>query len=229
MLRRAILFALFLVLFVTSGFAQPANLINTLPMYGGVPKSAAQLEADRKFIEEVAKQAGSREMAAERAVQLGWQSFYGGDMATAMKRFNQAWLLTPENPGVFWGFGAVTGSQRKFDESLKFFERSRVLAPKNPRMLVDFALTLSGKAGLGTRDRAEREALFARAHGLLNEAEQMEQKYPLLYANRAILYFFQGDYVAAWRNVDRAQALEPRSVSDVFLKDLASRMPQPTR
>ncbi len=229
MLRRAILFTLFGVLFVTSGFAQPASLNNTLPMYGGVPKSECELEADRKFIEDVTRKEGSREKAAEKAVQLGWQYFYRGDRDTAMKRFNQAWLLMPENPGAFWGFGAVMGSQSKFDESLKFFERSRVLAPKNPRMLVDFALTLSGKASLGTRDRAEREALFARAHGLLNEAEQMEQKYPLLYANRAILYFIQGDYVAAWRNVDRAQALEPRSVSDVFLKDLASRMPRPTR
>lgn len=229
MLRRAALLVLLFVLCATSGNAQSTGADNTLPMYGGVSKNAAQLEADRKFIEDMIKQTGSREKAAERAVQLGWQYFYKGDRATAMKRFNQAWLLVPENPDAFWGFGAVAGSQGKFDESIKFFERSFTLAPRNSRMLVDFAFSLIWKGRSGSRSEAERDAAFARAHGLLNEAEKLEPSYPILYANRAILCFFQADYAAAWRNVDRAQALEPKAVQAAFLQDLSSRMPRPAK
>ncbi len=229
MLRRATVFALLLALCASPCFAQPAKPDNTLPMYGGVPRSQCYQEADRKLIEDMTKQSGSREQAAEKAIQLGWRYFYRGDRDTAMKRFNQAWLLSPENPDVFWGFGAVMGSRGKFDESIKLFEHSRALAPKTPRMLVDFAFSLIWKGVNGSKSPAERAAAFARAHGLLNEAEQMEPGYPLVYANRAILCYYQADYAAAWRNVDQAQALEPRAVQEDFVRDLAGKMPRPSK
>ncbi|MBU1041600.1 MAG: hypothetical protein KKF77_10930 [Proteobacteria bacterium] len=229
MLRRALLSVLFLVLCAASGFAQPSKPDNTLPMFGGVTRGECFLEADKKLIEDVTKQFGSREKAAEKAVQLGWQYYYRGDGNTAMKRFNQAWLLAPENPDAFWGFGVVMGSRGKFDESIKLFERARALAPKKPRMLVDYAFSLIWKGNNGSKSRPERDAAFANAHELLNEAERMEPGYPLVYANRAILCYFQGDYATAWRNVERAQALEPRAVQENFVRDLSSRMPRPSK
>lgn len=228
MLRLALPLALFLLLGATPGYAQSAKPDNTQPMYGGVPRSACYQAADEAFLADMTRQFGSREKAAENAAQLGWQYFYRGDRDTAIKRFNQAWLLVPESPDAFWGFGVVMGSRGKYDESITLFERSRALSPKNSRMLVDFAFSLIWKVSNGSKSPSERDAAFARAHALLNEAEQLEPTYPLVYANRAILSYFQGDYATSWRNVDRARAIEPRAVQEAFVRDLSSKMPRPT-
>lgn len=227
MLFRAICIVLILLFSSALGFAQTAKPDNTLPMYGGIPATGRYQEVDRKFIEEVIRLAGSREKASERAVQLGWQHFYKGEHDMAMKRFNQAWLLVPDNPDAFWGFGIVMGSRGKYDESIKMFERSRALAPQNARMLTDFALSVIAKGGSGSMSQSERNAAFIQAHALLNEAEALEPMFPLIYANRAILFYLYGEYAAAWHSVDRAQGIAPGAVQEKFLRDLSTKMPRP--
>ncbi len=64
--------------------------INEQPMYGN----------------EVIKEAGSRKAALKRTIKLAWHYFYdNNDPATAMKRFNQAWLLDPNSDEVFYVSG----------------------------------------------------------------------------------------------------------------------------
>ncbi len=50
---------------------------NEIPMYGGQDKSTII----------------PIKPASEKAIKLGWQYFNNGDHSTAMKRFNQAWML----------------------------------------------------------------------------------------------------------------------------------------
>jgi len=50
----------------------------------------------------------SRPQGSDKSVQLGWQYFFSKhDIATAMKRFNQAWLLDPDNGNAFHGFAVL--------------------------------------------------------------------------------------------------------------------------
>lgn len=223
--RRAALFVLLLALCANPCFAQTAKSDNTQPMYGGAPRDACYQGADKEFIEDVTKQFGTRENASGMAVVLGWQYFQRGDTDTAMKRFNQAWLLNAENPNAFWGFGVVMWARDRLDESIRFFERSRVLAPQNALMLTDFALVVTTK-GTRSLSETERNAAFIQAHALLNEAEALEPMFPLIYANRALLFYLHGEYVAAWLSVDRAQQIDPGAVQEEFLRDLSAKMPR---
>lgn len=78
---------------------------NELPMYGGIPRNPYEQEADEEFKKNVIEEYGSREMAFNKAIILGWHWFFKKDYPQAMRRFNQAWLLDPHNPAVFHAFG----------------------------------------------------------------------------------------------------------------------------
>lgn len=92
---------------------------NTHPMYGGPDhvKTPHQLEADEKFIQTVTQGGQSRERASQAVAVGGWQFFNKGDLSTAMKRFNQAWLLDPNNPETYKGFAAILKKQGRMDEA----------------------------------------------------------------------------------------------------------------
>lgn len=82
--------------------------INQLPMYGEREKTAEMKKADAALVAAVEKQGLSRQEAAKRAVQTGWSYWAKRDLASAMSRFNQAWLLDPENGNAYHGFALVT-------------------------------------------------------------------------------------------------------------------------
>jgi len=67
--------------------------LNERPMYGGIEKSAELKEADRKYINGVKAMGFTLEQGAVEAAKRGWTAMHQGDLKTAMKRFNQAWLL----------------------------------------------------------------------------------------------------------------------------------------
>ena len=80
---------------------------NEMPMYGGVEKNAAMLKADETFIAAILAKGITRAQGSDDAVKLGWEYFRRHDIPTAMKRFNQAWLLDPGNGNAFHGFAIV--------------------------------------------------------------------------------------------------------------------------
>lgn len=94
---------------------QPDNL---KPMYGEVTKNEEYQKSDQRFINESIKQFGTADSAAARYTDHAWRYFYNNDMNTAMKRFNQVWLLNPEFPDTYFGFAALTemrGNQAEAD------------------------------------------------------------------------------------------------------------------
>ena len=135
---RLVIFFILSLLIVSSGAAQS---INEIPMYGEKPKSPEVLKADEQFIQEAIGKAGSKEKAADIAIRRGWEHIERHDPKTAIKRFNQAWLLTPNNGHVYWGFAAAVGQQGNLDESIRFFDKAIILLPNNARLLCDFGFT----------------------------------------------------------------------------------------
>lgn len=229
MQRRAALLVFLLILCASAGCALSSQRDETLPLYGGVESNIFDQVADKKFVETAIQIAGSRELAADACLKRGWDYLQINDTINAIKRFNQAWLLKPNHPRVYWGLAMALAKQCKREQAIKLFEQARALAPNDPLLLVDYAFVLWSDVANGKLDRGERDATIARAHGLLNEAEQLDQRFPKIWTNRAMLYLLQADYAASWRSVDRAQELDPRSVHERFLRDLSSKMTRPAK
>ncbi len=111
------------VFFLLTAHVQGAPLPpNQLPMYGGLEKIEKLREADAAFLAAVDKSAYSRSQTAQNVVQAGWTALQKGDMTTAIKRFNQAWLLDPENGNAYYGFALVAAQRdRAMPQAEKFF------------------------------------------------------------------------------------------------------------
>lgn len=126
------------LLAIGSAFAE-SRPINQLPMYGDREKNEAMKSADAAFIASIEKGGLSREDGAKQVIKSGWSYWAKRDITTAMLRFNQAWLLDPENGNAYHGFALVTsvrgGSPSEVERLFKLaVSKSKV----DPVVFVDY-------------------------------------------------------------------------------------------
>jgi len=79
------------------------------PLWEGMARTPQMDEADAKLIAGIREKSnGDLAAGATRALQLGWMGIGQRDFDLAIRRFNQAWLLDPANPAVYWGLAVAT-------------------------------------------------------------------------------------------------------------------------
>jgi Tfp pilus assembly protein PilF len=104
---------------------------NEQPFYGFVTKTPAQLEADEKIKSELLKLSDSPQRILDELLRIGWRSLASGDLVTAGRRFNQAYLLAPEQSRIYQAFAALV--QTRFNDTEYADELFRVaLKQPNP-------------------------------------------------------------------------------------------------
>jgi Tfp pilus assembly protein PilF len=206
--------------------AQPADQI---PMYGGQDRNAdATLRAaDEKLIADTTRHYGSREKASAAFVGNGFAYSERGDLANAMRRFNQAWLLDPNNPEVYFGFGAVLHDLEKYCDASIQFDKAASFGRYVQGMLPDFARVLVlcsvQDKSLGA---AARAAMLDRADSLYAEALIKEPNKGYVHASMSSAFYWRGKYSEAWRAVKDARANGGR-VPEQFLGMLRDKLPEP--
>lgn len=112
--------------------------INELPMYDNRKKTSRQKQADDKYIKYMTNQYGSRETAADAAAKLGWKVFYEGDKTTAIKRFNQAWLLDPMSQYAQWGFAVISQGRGRIEDAVRYYRIAIENGPQNSSLQRDY-------------------------------------------------------------------------------------------
>ena len=123
--------------------------INERPMYGLQEKTKEQRRADEKYIRMMTSGGRSREEAAEVAAKNAWYVFYSGDKAMAIRRFNQAWLLDPDNRLALWGFAVTSIDRGDWDAAMRYYRMALESGPPNPRLQRDYELALRQTDKLG--------------------------------------------------------------------------------
>jgi predicted Zn-dependent protease len=106
--------------------------INEQPFYGFVEKSAALREADDQFLTGIVRLTGSREAAFRQTAARGWKALGIGNSSEAALRFNEAYLLLPEESEVYHGLAAV--AQARFND-VEFAEELFKIALRQPHPL----------------------------------------------------------------------------------------------
>lgn len=223
-MRKLILVAAFVLITLYPCYAQERN---ELPMYGNIPATPEQAKADKELIDYIIKRLGSREAGAKDAVRVGFKYLERNDWRTAMKRFNQAWLLNGESAEVFWGFGAALTYQGKFADSEKSFLKATALTPNNGRMINDFGFMYQFWATKGTKNKVERARYLDKSIEMFERAGRLEPSYERTYFNWAVSLFFKQDYKGAWEKIKEAEKLGGKSVDQKFIRDLTKKMPEP--
>ncbi|MBN8991499.1 MAG: tetratricopeptide repeat protein [Rhizobiales bacterium] len=102
------------------------------PFFGFADKTAAQREEDDKFVKALVQAAGTREKALDEVVKRGWRALGSGKYPEAALRFNQAYLVAPEQSVVYHGLAAI--AQIRFND-LDYAEELFRIAGKQPNPL----------------------------------------------------------------------------------------------
>jgi tetratricopeptide (TPR) repeat protein len=189
-------------------------------MYGqpATPRPEVLQKADEDFIEKAsAGFGGSRETASKAWFAEGDRFLRELNLDYAMRRYNQSWLLNPNNYQPYWGFGRVMVQTDRFDEAIQYFETAKKLCDDSYQKVA-----LLSDAGVAYS--------FAGNFQLANESFQASTALDPKYANAWLRWsqslYREGKYAEAWSKVKHARSLGGK-VPEAFLRDLTQKMPEP--
>src|SRR4051812_28511639 len=112
-----------LVLYLFNPNAHTAPPASELPMYGDSGKPRKLSPRDQAFISEFEKAGKTREGVARDVIGKAWDAYGKRDYTGAIKQFNYAWVLDPENGDAYHGFALISLVRDKnADETEKYFK-----------------------------------------------------------------------------------------------------------
>ncbi len=202
--------------------------IDQFPMYGGIDRrmDPATAQGDDRFIAAAVREFGSRRKASDGYVEEGARAHLRGDNKDAMRRFNQGWLLDPENPGAFHGFALVLHDQGRDCDALRMAEKALSLNLSRPVALADVATAYALCSTSEQTAAADRTRYMAKAKELLQRASTMAPGNDAIYGRWSYALYAGGDYRGAWEKVQRQRELggtpDARTINL-----LRQRMPEP--
>jgi Flp pilus assembly protein TadD len=158
----------------------PAHALE-LPLWEELTKTQKMLDADRRFVREIGRiHDGDLKAGAKFSVAQGWDMFEKGDMDVAIRRFNQAWLLDPENPEIYWGFAVATHVRGDgLEQTERWFAEAEKRLATDPELFNDHAVALEDH-GQPARARINYEKALAIAPDNVSAHEGMARVLSLL-------------------------------------------------
>lgn len=148
---------------------QYAVLAKEMPLWEGQHKDARLLEVDKKFVEGIRQATGNRlDRGAQHAIKRGWEPFNANDYEQAIRRFNQAWLLDPDNGALYWGF-ALTTHLRGDDLAVveRWFAEAENRLPNVAELLTDHGRILE------EHDQPERALTYFKRSLVINPTSKL--------------------------------------------------------
>ncbi|WP_243362196.1 tetratricopeptide repeat protein [Fundidesulfovibrio terrae] len=209
-----VIIAVLFVLALAAGCGRQDSLpANQRPMYGGIEKSDAQKKADADLVAGIKAKGFTLEQGSENAVKFGWEAFHkkDRDLAVAMQRFNQAWLLDPENGDAYHGFALVSyekGSPP--DEVDKYFQLALSKQKVGINAHVDYGRFL-------WTQKKYRESLAQ-----LQKALEIDPKAWKARSHISFVYYKMGDYALACEWAQKAKENKD-PLEKGYLEDMCSK------
>jgi len=179
---------------------------NEQPFFGFAVKSPEDKAADEKFVDAIVAATGSREKAFEETSKRAWLAIQGGRVREAAIRFNQAFLISPEQSTVYHGFAVI--AQARFNDFDAADELFRV-ALKQPNPVKALKADYGRLLLIAKRPRD--------AQAVLDQAVKESPDFSDAWTNLAWARFQNGDAVAACTAAEEAAKRRPsnNSVSDL--------------
>jgi len=207
--------------------------IDQVPMYGGMDRSSIPelKKGDEEFISHVTKHWGSRKAAARAWIEQGFVFHQKDESEMAMRRFNQAWLLDPDNPEVYWGFSSVLYDKGDNCGAMQMGQKAEdagieTMNPPNQAMiLADIAMITTICAVSEGSRQSDRYNLVIRSDELFRKSESIWAS-AYLYDKWWQALYWRSEYAAAWEKVMmmRSKGKEP---DEGNIQLLRMKMPEP--
>ena len=199
-----------------------------LPRYGLLPKSQAELSADKQFVEETLKYPqfnGDHRAASNHLISLGFNYLYKQDLRTAMYRFNQAYLLDSTNTDIYWGYGAFYMRLGNYEEAKSQYMAGLSINPDNTHLLTDMSAYFLSQYYVLERAGLQRGAMqnVETALSYLTKSFSIDNTDQNTAHKLAVCYWLKEDCKNAWKYYDRCKELGGQSITEKFTNDLNAR------
>jgi Tfp pilus assembly protein PilF len=180
--------------------------INEQPFFGFSAKSPEDKAGDEKFVDAIIGATGSREKAFEETTKRAWIAIQAGKVREAAVRFNQAFLISPEQSTVYHGFAVIAQARfNDFDAADELFK----IALKQPNPVKALKADYGRLLLIAKRPRDAQE--------VLDQAVKESPDFSDAWTNLAWARFQNGDAVAACAAAEEAAKKRPsnNSISDL--------------
>ena len=208
--------------------------IDDIPMYGQpeIPRPELLQKADEEFIKEAAASfGGSREDASKAWAKVADDFLRQGNLHYALRRYNQSWLLNPNNYHPYHGFGQIMLMRGKIDDSIRYLEKAKELVNdpyQKPAVVTDTGIAYSHKAqSIPLSNQSERSKYFGIANQHFEEATQLDKTYTESWRRWAYSLYEEGKYFESWEKVKKARSVGARPFPQKFLTALSAKMQEP--
>jgi predicted Zn-dependent protease len=117
--------------------------VNEQPFFGFADKTSAMVGADLKFVAAALQFNSDKEEVAQRIAHTAWDAFDANDLATAGRRFNQVFLIDPQQSAAYHGFAAL--AEKRFSDPVyaeELFLAAKKLRLPLPTLDADYARLL---------------------------------------------------------------------------------------
>ncbi len=219
---------------IISGCATPGSgdrtPIDQVPMYGPMDRAAVpQLRAaDEQLIAGTTKHYGSREAASTAFADQGFRFYQANDNEKAMRRFNQAWLLNPENGDAYWGFASILNDRKDYCEAAKHMRTALTKPGLQKAALPDAGLIFAGcSASLPAGDTSGKDALKAESEKAFESVIETNVSKDYVFLAWARAKAWTGDFSGAWGKVREYRVATGKEPPQDFLTRLRQQMPEP--
>jgi Tfp pilus assembly protein PilF len=200
-----------LLLYMFFPQAHAALPAGELPMYGDPARAGKLKESDVAFIASIEKAGQTRQAVAKDVLRAAWAHYQKTEYAQAMRKFNQVWLLDPENGDAYHGFAVITLVRDKLPtEADRFFRMALAKPGVNVNAYVDYGRFL----WMGER-LEESLAMLQKALGISPRAHNAR-------SNIALVYYKNRDYAKACEFA-RAANLNGDDLQPGFLEEMCSK------
>lgn len=221
---------------VTISFSQNSNFENwnsmaekdpsLRPEYGNIQKTAEQLEYDQQFINDLLDEYdGNKKEASRKMTELGFQYLYEkGDFVTAMRRFNQAFLVEPDNADIYYGYGTIYFNLGEMDKARMQYDKGLKINSEHSEMLTDYGTTYLGDFynNIESNKELANERLRI-AEKYLNKSYKIDNKNSNTIYKLAVINMYLENCKEAWKYLKSAKKMKNPNVTSAFEIELKTK------
>ena len=186
--------------------------VNEIPMYGNTTFTDKQKEANDKFLQDMLTSGYTNESGSNEVVKTGFRYLNHGDFSTSIKRFNQGWLLNPDNPEVYSGFGIWYGKQQEYEKAVEMLSIGIQKDPKHKFILHDIGYTYNmlGIESKNSGSSSKATEYFGKAIEYLLKDIDLYPDYGVAYVTVSASFMQLGKFDEAVAYAEKAAKLNER-------------------
>ncbi len=203
--------------------AMASRDISLQPEYGNKEKTDAQIGYDEKFKKDILEQYnGDKRAASKKMIDLGFDYLYKkGDLVTAMRRFNQAYLLDPGNADSYYGFGTIYFNLGAMAKARIQYDKGLKIDPEHSKILTDYGTTYLGDFYESLENGQENATEFLeKANEFLGKSMKINKKDSNTIYKLSIVKMYMGDCKEARELLEKAKKMNNPNVTESYEKEL---------